>query len=255
MRSDMSRVVTESPRSGHANRNEKWRKRLSRREVEFARDDEVEVPAGFQPWCRRRNYFCKEFTDKLGPLKKYLRKQVGRRWDSVWSELSANLDKRSLTGQHIFQHINWEVERNCKLGSDGRIYRHVTTWRSVGLVNVPLTGLYVHPITGLLCYETERRRYGVSKSYHFRKQLERFPVQIEKASRWRIDGLTLWEHRDCGWFIREYRQVPERVEWYKGADGRQLPRRLPAHLELVRLKQAGRKEMRAARALLERCPF
>lgn len=254
MRSDMSKCVTEQPRRGHANRSEKFRLRLSKREVEFAREDEVEIPAGFQPWCRKRNYDYKEFTDKLGPLRKYLRKQVGRRWDSVFSELSQHLDTRSITGQHIFSHVcgrAGEVERHCQLGYDGKPYRTVKTWHS----NYPLTGLYVHPVSGLLCYEQERRYWRTSGKWRFQQQLAKFPVQVEKPGRWRIDGLMLWEHRDCGWFIREYQQVPERVEWYEREDGRKLPRIIPARIELVRLKQAGRKEMRAARALLERCPF
>jgi hypothetical protein len=52
----------------------------------------------------------KEFSDLLGPLRRYLRKQVGRPWDKLWSEITQTLDSRSLTGQHIFDHIRWEVE-------------------------------------------------------------------------------------------------------------------------------------------------
>ena len=33
----------------------------------------------------------------LGPLRRYLRKQVGRPWDKVWSEITVTLDSRSLT--------------------------------------------------------------------------------------------------------------------------------------------------------------
>ncbi|HEY3886143.1 MAG TPA: hypothetical protein VGL62_13085 [Vicinamibacterales bacterium] len=142
MRKDMAEVVTEAPRRGHSNPSCKWGRRLTR--DEYALDDHG---ASRAPVSRHRQYGwnAKEFSDSLGPLRGYLRKQVGRPWDKVWSEIATTLDSRSLTGQHIFDHLRWEVELDAWLGDDGRLYQK-RRWGTIELV----TGLYVHPRAGLL---------------------------------------------------------------------------------------------------------
>src|SRR5262245_18527130 len=106
MRSDMAKVVTERPRRGHGNPSRKLGRRL--RTNEYDAEDHGPNRA---PIARRHQYGynAKEFSDLLGPLRRYMRKQVGRPCDKVWSELTRNLDSRSLTGQHIFDHIRSEV--------------------------------------------------------------------------------------------------------------------------------------------------
>jgi hypothetical protein len=149
MRKDMAKVVTEAPRRGHANPSRKWGRRLTRNE--YGLDDHGPTRA---PMARHRQYGwnTKEFSDVLGPLRRYLRKQVGRPWDTVWSEISQTLDSRSLTGQHILDHIRWEVEQETWIGQNGRVYRK-TRYGPIELVS----GLYVHPITGIFCFKPGRR--------------------------------------------------------------------------------------------------
>ena len=149
MRKDMAKVVTESPRRGHSNPSCKWGRRLTK--DEYALDDHGASRALIS---RQRQYGwnAKEFSDSLGPLRGYLHKQVGRPWDKVWSEIAATLDSRSLTGQHIFDHIRWEVELDAWLGDDGRLY-HKRRWGTIELVS----GLYVHPVTRLLARKPDRR--------------------------------------------------------------------------------------------------
>jgi len=102
-------------------RSTKWGRRLTK--DEYALDDHGATRA---PVSRHRQYGwnAKEFSDLLGPLRGYLRKQVGRPWDKVWSEITTTLDSRTLTGQHIFDHICWEVELDAWLGDDGRLYHN-----------------------------------------------------------------------------------------------------------------------------------
>jgi hypothetical protein len=135
MRSDMAKVVTERPRRGHGNPSKKWGRRL--RKSEYDAEDHGSSRA---PIARRHQYGwnSKEFSDLLGPLRRYLHKQVARPWDKVWSEITRNLDSRSLSGQHIFDHIQWEVEQHAWLGPDGTLHRN----RWSGLL--PVSGLYVH---------------------------------------------------------------------------------------------------------------
>src|SRR5579872_2309186 len=98
MRDDMAKVVTERPRRGHAERSKKWGCRLNPKDCDL--DD---YGARRAPIASRRQYGwnSKEFSDLLGPLRRYLHAQVGRPWDKVWSEITETLDNRSLTGQHI----------------------------------------------------------------------------------------------------------------------------------------------------------
>ena len=149
MRIDMAKVVTEKPRRGHGNPSKKWGRRLGKNE----HDAEDHGPTR-APIARRHQYGwnAKEFSDLLGPLRRYLRKQVGRPWNKVWSEIVRNLDSRSLSGQHIFDHIRWEVAQHVSLSPDGSL--HHIRWSGL----VPVSGLYVHPITGLLCYRRESWR-------------------------------------------------------------------------------------------------
>src|SRR5262252_8519504 len=121
MRSDMAKVVTERPRRGHGNPSKKWGRRLQKSEYEAEDHGPDRAPI-----ARHHQYGwnAKEFSDLLGPLRRYLRKQVGRPWNKVWSEITRNLDSRSLSGQHVFDHIHWEVAQHVRLAADGRLYHN-----------------------------------------------------------------------------------------------------------------------------------
>lgn len=151
MRPDMAKVVTERPRNGSHDDNISTRARVHRHD--FDADDN-----GPSRWNQKHALSqqlsgeSKSFSDLLGPLEGYLRKQVGRPWDAVYSEMNATLDKRSLAGIHIWTHVWQFVERHCVLY--GRTVWAYGPYGSGG----PVTGLYVHPKTRLLCYIPKRRR-------------------------------------------------------------------------------------------------
>ena len=155
MRSDMKKVVVERPRRGSRQRNNKFGARL-RYIPDHDYEDEPKKPRGFESY---RAGSKKWFTDVLGPLWGFLGKNVGRPWDKVYSELCANLDKRKVTGKHIFDHVDDMVQTNCFIGEDGRVWAN--SWGS----EQPVNGMYVHPRTGLLC-ETP----NVSKRQRQRKR-------------------------------------------------------------------------------------
>ena len=208
------------------------------------------------PIARRHQYGwnAKEFSDLLGPLRRYLRKQVGRPWDKVWSEIACHLDSRSLSGQHIFDHIQWEVEQHVRLSSDGSLYHH--GWSGF----VPVSGLYVQPTTGLLCYARESwREYRGGPFVKAQAALRPFGIDVSNEAairRYRVDVTRVWERRDCGWFIHSYRYVPEQlVRVIIRSDGRNVPIYAPAHYKRVATKQASKKEMREARRLLDLDPL
>ncbi len=88
------------------------------------------------------------FSDNLGPLRRWLRAQVDRPWNIVWSELCASVDRDTMAGQHLLEHVFSEIELHCRM--DGRVALKSAnrSWRG-GRVE----GLYVHPRTGLLRWQ------------------------------------------------------------------------------------------------------
>lgn len=152
MRKDMSKVVTEAPRYGHKNRSKKTALRTRRwdRGRYYDGKDGLDSSERFpSSRFRQHGWDAKEFSDVLGPLKKFLRRQVGRHWDKVYSELSQHLDKRSLTGQHIWTHVWQYVAKDVEFGPDDYVYRKPL--RRIGKI-WRHSGLYIHPKTGVLSW-------------------------------------------------------------------------------------------------------
>jgi len=110
-----------------------------------------------------------------------IRKNIGRPWDKVFGEFCDTLDRRGLSGYHIWTHLMWEVEMSTFLGEDGEIYgRPVYGGRPSNV-----DGFYVHPINGLLLYR-EPRRFQRPKQ----KQRPEIPVPGNEPQVYRkIDGL------------------------------------------------------------------
>lgn len=143
MRSDMKKVVVERPRWGSRGRNRKFGARL--RYIEgHDYEEQPKKALGFESY-HSAQYAEKEFTDVLNPLERFLRSNLGRPWDKIYSELCAGLDKRKTTGLHIFQHLTHMVTANCYFGEDRKVYSY--GWGGTH----PVIGFYVHPRTGLLC--------------------------------------------------------------------------------------------------------
>lgn len=202
MRRDMSKVVTERPRWGHAAKSKKTSLKL--KPSDFEKDD---VGSTRAPVARRRQYGweAKSFSDLIGPLRRSLRTNVGRPWNKVKSELSTTLDRKSVSGLHIWSHIAWEVSENCFIGDDQKIYS-MGTWGSPQLA----TGLYVHPITGLLCWKVLKRL----KRPYIDKPLDLIQIDENNALS-RVDGI--WYHlgparqNDAGTeLVRPKRQLSKR---------------------------------------------
>lgn len=215
MRSDMAKVVTEAPRRGHGSPSAKTARRLNRDEIEAEVGDEADGVAPLHVTRRataatvkrvkasrhgQYGWNAKEFSDVLGPLRKYLRKQVGRPWDKVYSELSQTLDKRSLTGLHIWDHIKSEVNTHTRLAPDGKtVYPKATRFSYAD--DYPVDGLYVHPTTGLLRYAPRRRYTGRPPA----------PVVVVK-----LDNLNELRQVNGVWYHVEYALVTEREPaWWR----------------------------------------
>lgn len=143
MREDMSKVLVEEPRHGRSfaraiqgQRRQRW--------TELDPDGEG---GRAHLGMRGDRLACKHFGEHLGPLYRYLDKQVHRPWNKVYSELCAGLDRRSVVQNHLFEHIGDHVALRTAL-IDGAV--HVRDrFRTIPLADARQT-LFVHPHTGIL---------------------------------------------------------------------------------------------------------
>ena len=98
----------------------------------------------------------KRHNENTKPLFRFFRKNLGRPWDDVYSEFCALFDHRSDIGYNMFRHLDWMVAQDI-LMHNGKPYQ--SRWgRRDRWWEFPYTGLYVNPVTGILC-EGESRRY------------------------------------------------------------------------------------------------
>jgi len=97
MRSDMDKVIVERSRHG---RRQKSAKGYSKRWQQTPPED----------WPKRENIIAhkgrtKYFNEHLGPLRRYLAKQVRRPWNKVFAEICENLRLDSVVQSHVRDHI------------------------------------------------------------------------------------------------------------------------------------------------------
>jgi len=141
MRSDMFEVLIERPRG---NRGYGKPGRPPR---------ELEDAPSREPMSIGRG--TKWLNENLAPLDRFLKRRVGRPWDRVHAEISAQLSVRSAVQKHVLDHLRQMVELN-PLFLDGRPHFPEAS----GGKHRPLGsgGFYVCPRTGLLCVVDEPRR-------------------------------------------------------------------------------------------------
>jgi hypothetical protein len=104
MREDMDRVIIERPRKGGHTESYKHHRRTDK----LADQEELPLFEGM----RRRYYDRKQPTDLFGPLRKWLRRQVGRKWDDVHSEVCQASDLRTTGHLFDFVYTGGDVQEN-----------------------------------------------------------------------------------------------------------------------------------------------
>lgn len=239
MRADMSKVIVERPR-----RRCKSGDGAARR----LRND-IDGPA----WLPTRlGYGGRGLNENLAPLRRYLRAQVGRPWSKVFSEISANIDRRNTVQQHIYQHIDGFIAIQVAI-RNGELVDLRRNWPS------PINGdglnqeLYVDPRTGLIRIN-EHYRDWKSRITERRK---RWQANIKKRRRV-VDEHTLLLLLDDIWYRvgvkalpaeRRYDVVLHRQVSYAKLDDRKKCEHLygsPA-LYAVSKQQLSRREIKAHR--------
>jgi hypothetical protein len=202
MRFDMHKVIVERPRVGRSRaRPQKTGLRLNPREA-VDQGEDFDGGAGRLLHPRRD----KHFNEHLAPLRRYLEGQVNRPWAKVYSEICDGIDRHSVIGQHVLQHLEDFVQIHVRIAEDGKIYscRCRFGWE-------PVRGLYVHPVTGLL------RDSGISRRGWFRGNWYQPQEHEKEPDLVVLDGFRAYQKLNGLWFHVE-RRGPS-----AGAGGQELP--------------------------------
>ncbi len=144
MRSDMSKVIVERPRLSHPLKNGSAypRGHLKNRWAPNLEDaPRIESMGG--------TYARKWLNENLQPLVRFLRSSVGRPWDEVHSEISAQISCKSAVQKHVLDHLRGYVVENVRIeGTTVKYIRYKEeTLQSYGAH----LRFYVHPNTRRLC--------------------------------------------------------------------------------------------------------
>ncbi|WDF72265.1 hypothetical protein [Novosphingobium sp. KACC 22771] len=110
MRDDMFKVIVERPRRGASHAVSPKLKRIP---------DADTKQIGLKRHARIGVRNTKMLNENLAPLLRYLRRQRGRRWDAVFSEICASIDTGSTVKMHVRQHIEDFVLTRISIGRDG----------------------------------------------------------------------------------------------------------------------------------------
>lgn len=213
MRKDMKKKLVDTHREGSGRFRRRGKRgkvlnpeviRMRRERIDLDEDGELSenIRSPRKAGYRYKDWDRKHFGENLNPLWRYLNSQIGRNWDTVYSEICENMDRRSAVGGHIFEHLDSYVT----LAKEVRIVDgvpHRTHPYLGGLEPITYTGrirewgcFYVDPRDnklkrGVARGETERR-----KQIRERKE--------DREDRLRKIGKDLWMSRH-----------PETDLWYR----------------------------------------
>lgn len=107
MRSDMAKILVERPRFGGGVSYPRHRSPEGRRGPSF--EDWRSSEGIRRPWLRGG---AKSLNENLAPLRRYLRSNVGRPWNKVYSEVCQRIHRDSAVQFHVWQHLMMDVCTN-----------------------------------------------------------------------------------------------------------------------------------------------
>ena len=164
MRADMSKVIVERARPGSSWHVARRLRRLDPKQIPVSEDADDPFPARIgHTRAASLGKWRKCLNENLAPLRRYLHAQVGRRWDDVFSDICANIRLDHAVQKHVRDHVQDFVAVTTLL-RDGKIF-FVDRYRRLETLTDARwpPGLYVHPITGVLCRNDWRRARRAEK--------------------------------------------------------------------------------------------
>jgi ribosomal protein S19E (S16A) len=190
MREDMFKVIVERPRKWKSDAKAAYRQR---------RDLEGPPQLGM-----RAGYGYRALNENLNPLRRYLRAQVGRPWDKVYSEIAHNIDRRNTVQQHIYQHLADFVAIKVAR-EDGQLV-DLTHNLAIRRSRALRQELYVDPRTGLLRVNKDYGSWRRGSS----ERTAAWQAKID-ARRRVLDELTQLHLLDGEWYEVRFARVPASV--------------------------------------------
>ncbi len=189
MRADMAKVIVERPRKkGCAWHKPKGYQRRLRRYGE----DGPPVRDGIKAcWHGRTKYL----NEHLGPLRRYLDKQVGRPWDKIFSEICENISRNNAVQDHVRDHVKDFVTTQV-IEMDGVPCNGEGGWWFGRPLAQTRHRLYVCPRTGLL------RRLEVPSRKRASRRAPRGPAPV------RLDAQRQCHWVDGGWHLVTLAPLP-----------------------------------------------
>ena len=173
MKKYLGRDIIEAPRSGSRARGNKVRiyGKLTKDADGYDYDGITKIPSSMRDKYARND---KDFSDKLGPLHGYLRRNCGRPWNDVFSEISRNLGRDGSPGiNHIIStHLNVAV--NTWRGESGKVYEDNKYGAYEVFTAYRNSEFYVEPETGIL--QESPRKKGQKALYRERKARQKVEV-------------------------------------------------------------------------------
>ena len=189
MREDMFKVIVERPRSGRS-----W---ATKSKIRYDKCEERSRVSGHRLVMEASGY-TKHLNENLAPLKRYLHKQLGRKWDDVFSEICEHLDTGSTVKMHVREHLDDFVSYNTRRDVDGVIWA-TDRWGSPEKCIESWTELYVDPDDGLIKGTRDLcREHGVSfkrsrSSYNqWRGPKKKLPMKKLSRTKWYIRLHGIW---------------------------------------------------------------
>lgn len=223
MREDMDKLLVERPRRGHSEPNldvQRGRAYTTR----YRKDLEALDDLPKKDSMKRFDWgWGKEFNENLNPLRRFLKSNVGRKWDDVYSELREHVNPGSTVQNHIMQHLWQYVQKDVVLDEEGHPCvknrwegGYSRLWKSH--YN---SQFYVHPLTGKLLEppahpkDPNRKPWGYNpdkwtapdgKKFH-RKNGIWFGVSSQYIG-WDYDYRTYTFRQEDGTYRTESRPIP-----------------------------------------------
>lgn len=180
MRPDMAKVIVERPRVGSRlpSRKKGYRKYVQRTGL-----DNLPIREPLLGHWRGKGRYLNEH---LGPMRRFLRSNVGRPWNKVHQELCEHVSFNNPVQSHVLTHVFDYVQQRVEVR--GREVFSLNRWRG-GRPLDPGT-MYVCPSTGLL-------------------KLVRSPAPSQPPERFGLGRLTQYHRRNGVWWELRLRGLSE----------------------------------------------
>lgn len=198
MRQDMDKVIVERPRIGSRNRSRKkgYRKYLESTPVD-------NLPRR-EPMLGRWRGRGKWLNEHLGPMRRFLRSNVGRPWNKIHQELCEHISFANAVQSHVLDHIYDFVHERVEVVDCSTVFSNQCDWWR-GRKLQP-GDMYVCPKTGILRTVRRNRRHKPVTKVDQRKLVQ---YQLRDGTWWQLRLRPVPDHISEQWDVWLEQDVAE----------------------------------------------